>query len=87
MFITKKSIPRRTLLRGAGVALGLPLLDAMLPAATALARRPPFRRVGSSRASSPTAPRLGPIGFPSVKGPLPAELPFIWSRSSPFATA
>src|SRR5579871_907513 len=34
MFITKKHIPRRTLLRGAGVAIGLPLLDAMLPAQT-----------------------------------------------------
>ncbi len=32
MFITKKHIPRRTFLRGAGVTLALPLLDAMLPA-------------------------------------------------------
>ena len=38
MFITKKHIPRRTLLRGAGAALALPLLDAMVPAATALAQ-------------------------------------------------
>jgi hypothetical protein len=38
MFITKKHIPRRTFLRGAGVTLSLPLLDAMLPAATALAQ-------------------------------------------------
>ena len=38
MFITKKHISRRTLLKGAGVSLGLPLLDAMLPAATALAQ-------------------------------------------------
>jgi hypothetical protein len=37
MFITKKSIARRTFLRGAGAAISLPLLDAMLPAATALA--------------------------------------------------
>jgi len=34
MFITKKHIPRRTFLRGTGVAIGLPLLDAMLPAQT-----------------------------------------------------
>src|SRR5262252_7409653 len=38
MFITKKHIPRRTILRGAGAALALPLLEAMVPAATALAQ-------------------------------------------------
>jgi len=32
MFLTKKHISRRTLLRGTGVTLGLPLLDAMVPA-------------------------------------------------------
>ena len=32
MFLTNKHISRRTLLRGAGVTLGLPLLDAMVPA-------------------------------------------------------
>ncbi len=37
-FITRKHLPRRSFLRGAGVALSLPLLDAMLPAATALAQ-------------------------------------------------
>ncbi|MGY8674480.1 MAG: DUF1552 domain-containing protein [Verrucomicrobiia bacterium] len=34
-FLTKKSIPRRTLLKGVGASLALPLLDAMIPAATA----------------------------------------------------
>ncbi len=34
MFIFKKHIPRRTVLRGMGVTLALPLLDAMLPAQT-----------------------------------------------------
>jgi hypothetical protein len=38
MFITKKHLSRRTLLRGTGIALALPLLDAMIPAATALAQ-------------------------------------------------
>ena len=38
MFVTKKHIARRAFLRGAGVTLALPLLDAMLPAATALAQ-------------------------------------------------
>ncbi len=36
MFLTKKHLSRRTLLKGAGVSLALPLLDAMIPAATAL---------------------------------------------------
>jgi hypothetical protein len=36
-FITKRHLPRRTFLRGAGVAIGLPLLDSMVPAQTALA--------------------------------------------------
>ncbi len=35
-FITKKHLPRRTFLRGAGVAIALPLLDSMVPAQTAL---------------------------------------------------
>src|SRR5437016_3512055 len=34
MFITKKHISRRAVLRGAGVTLALPLLDSMLPAQT-----------------------------------------------------
>ena len=38
MFLTKMSLPRRTFLRGAGATLALPLLDAMVPAATALAQ-------------------------------------------------
>src|SRR5271170_5806994 len=36
MFITKTHLPRRTFLRGLGVTLALPLLDAMLPAQTLL---------------------------------------------------
>jgi hypothetical protein len=38
MFITKKHISRRAVLRGAGVALALPFLEAMLPAQTPLAK-------------------------------------------------
>ena len=34
-FITKKSLPRRTFLKGVGASFALPLLDAMIPAATA----------------------------------------------------
>lgn len=37
MFLTKKHLSRRTVLRGAGASIALPLLDAMIPAHTALA--------------------------------------------------
>ncbi len=39
-FITGKSISRRTLLRGTGAAIALPLLDAMIPAGMAMAKTP-----------------------------------------------
>ena len=38
MIVTKKALPRRTFLRGAGTVLALPLLDAMIPSLTALDR-------------------------------------------------
>jgi hypothetical protein len=38
MFITKKHLSRRTVLRGVGATIALPLLDAMIPASTALAK-------------------------------------------------
>jgi hypothetical protein len=38
MFITKKHISRRSVLKGAGATIALPLLDAMIPAHTALAK-------------------------------------------------
>ena len=40
MIITKMSLPRRTFLRGLGATLALPLLDAMVPAGSALAKTP-----------------------------------------------
>ena len=48
MIITKKALPRRTFLRGLQATLALPLLDAMIPAATAWAKTPaqPVRRLG-----------------------------------------
>lgn len=38
MIIVKKTLPRRTFLRGAGVVMALPLLDAMVPALSAFSR-------------------------------------------------
>ena len=83
MFISKKHISRRTLLRGAGVTLGLPLLDAMIPAGTALAQTaavPPPRFFGGF------VPHGAAPGYwvPETEGALPAELPYIWQPLEPF---
>ena len=44
MFVTRKAMPRRTVLRGLGASLALPLLDGMVPAFATAAR--PVRRLG-----------------------------------------
>jgi uncharacterized protein DUF1552 len=76
MIITKKRVPRRTFLKGAGVTLGLPLLDAMVPAYTALAQT----------AAAPKSRFMGmffPHGMapghwePKVEGALTDKLPYI----------
>lgn len=48
MIITKKALPRRTFLKSVGATMALPLLDAMIPAATALDKTPAkaVRRLG-----------------------------------------
>src|SRR5437763_13555504 len=48
MIVTKKAISRRTVLRGIGATVALPLLDAMIPALTAAADTPAkaVRRLG-----------------------------------------
>src|SRR3984957_874920 len=73
MFITKKHLSRRTLLRGAGVALALPLLDSMIPAQT------PSSKV----AALPKIPRFvglfNPHGWAPEYSPFtkPGEFPFV----------
>ena len=83
MFITKKHIPRRAFLKGAGVALGLPLLDAMFPAATALAQAAaaPPRRFFAGFVPHGAAPGYW---VPEKEGALPAKLPFTWQPLEPF---
>jgi Protein of unknown function (DUF1552) len=46
MFVTKKVLSRRTVLRGMGTAVALPLLDAMIPAFAPAATTAPVRRFG-----------------------------------------
>jgi hypothetical protein len=83
MFITKKHISRRTVLKGTGVTLALPFLDAMIPASTALAATaamPKPRFVGCF------VPHGMAPGYwvPSAEGSLAAELPFNWKPLEPF---
>src|SRR5262245_21086732 len=54
MFVTKRSLPRRAFIRGAGAALALPFLDAMTPALTAM-----------SRTAASTRRRLGFVYVPN----------------------
>ena len=53
MIVTKKSLPRRTVLRGLGTAVALPLLDGMVPALTA-----------TRRTAARPKPRLGFVYVP-----------------------
>jgi hypothetical protein len=79
VIVTKKALPRRTFLRGAGASLALPLLDAMVPALTAQAKTPaaPVRRLGyafipmgcdQSRWFPPGGEKLGELS--PILGPL-----------------
>ncbi|HTW65170.1 MAG TPA: DUF1552 domain-containing protein [Bryobacteraceae bacterium] len=83
MFITKRHLSRRTVLRGAGATLALPLLDAMIPAATAFAQtaaKPKPRFVGCF------VPHGAAPGYwvPEKAGALEAQLPFNWKPLEPF---
>jgi hypothetical protein len=83
MFLTKKHLSRRTVLRGAGATLALPLLDAMIPASTALAQTaatPKPRFVGCF------VPHGMAPGYwvPATEGALDTTLPFNWKPLEPF---
>jgi hypothetical protein len=54
MFLSKKSVARRTALKGIGATIGLPLLESMIPAGTAWAQTP----------AGKTPKRFAFIGFP-----------------------
>ena len=73
MFITKMHLPRRTVLRGLGATLALPLLDSMVPALTAQSRTAaaPVTRFGVFYV--PNGMSM-PYWYPTTEGPLD-ELP------------
>ena len=73
MIITKMHLPRRTVLRGLGATLALPLLDCMVPALTAVSKTAaaPVRRFG---VFYPPNGMSMPYWSPTAEGPL-TELP------------
>src|SRR5216117_3587809 len=82
MIITKGAIPRRTMLRGLGATIALPLLDGMVPALTALAQTAaaPIKRFGIFYV--PNGMAMG-YWFPKTEGPL-QELPATLRSLEPF---
>jgi len=76
MFITKRHLSRRTFLQSTSVTLALPMLEAMVPAQTALAQtaaspKPRFVGIFYPHGNAP--------GYwePEKEGPLPEKLPYI----------
>ena len=82
MFITKKHIPRRTFLRGAGTMLALPLLDAMVPARTLLAQTAANPRTRFTGIFVPHG--MAPGYWVPAKAGAGFEFPMILSPLEPF---
>src|SRR2546423_14358352 len=81
-FLTQKHISRRTLMRGLGVTLALPLLDSMIPAQIPL-------RKAAAAPKTRFAGIFAPHGwardycYPKTVGPL-EEMPFIFKPLDAF---
>jgi hypothetical protein len=86
MFITKKSLPRRAFLRGAGAILALPVLDAMTPALARPAQsRTPARRLGFVYGPNGIARNFKGINYWTPKGEGPGfELSPILTPLAPY---
>jgi hypothetical protein len=98
MFITKKHISRRAVLRGAGVALALPFLDSMVPAQTPLSKtaampKPRFMGIFCPHGMAPgycipDSPALDPKNLSFIMKPLEPVadrtviLSGMWSKSA-----
>jgi Protein of unknown function (DUF1552) len=92
MFVTRKHIPRRVFLRGAGITLALPLLDSMIPAQTPLAKtaatpKSRFAGIFVPHGAAPGwwVPEAGGPGEPkSQPGSRGFEFPMIMKPLEPF---
>jgi hypothetical protein len=83
VIVTKRALPRRTFLKGAGAAIGLPLLDAMVPAFAAEA--PKAKRLGFVYLPNGVAKNFTGIDYwtPKAKGKL-SELSTILAPLTPY---
>jgi uncharacterized protein DUF1552 len=81
-FITRKTLPRRTFLRGVGATIALPLLESMVPALTPVARA---QQITPTRFAGVFVPHGAAPGYwvpqSSARG---FEYPFIWKPLEPF---
>jgi len=86
MHLTRKHLSRRTLLKGAGFSVGLPLLDAMIPAATALAKTAAAPKLRAASSIFPTARSCGTrsMGRRWITGP--RAVPVRISSSAQFSS-
>ena len=81
-FISNKSLPRRTFLRGIGATVALPLLDSMLPALSPVARA---AELAPTRFTGIFIPHGAAPGYWVPKGSeRNFEYPFIWKPLEPF---
>jgi hypothetical protein len=81
-FVTKKSLPRRTFLRGVGATVALPLLESMLPAMSSVARA---QQLSPTRFAGVFVPHGAAPGYwvPERTG-RNFDYPFIWKPLEPF---
>jgi hypothetical protein len=81
-FITNKSLPRRTFLRGVGATLGLPLLESMWPALSSVARA---QELAPTRFAGIFVPHGAAPGYWIPESDAPGfEFPFIFEPLQPF---
>jgi hypothetical protein len=85
IMMTRKALPRRTVLRGIGATLALPLLDRMMAplAAASSARLGVTRRLGAVYVPN-GVPLMAQKWTPAAEGALPEELPAILRPLAPF---
>jgi hypothetical protein len=80
-YVTGKRLSRRTLLRGAGAALALPLLDSMIPA---LSQSASAQALSPLRFTGVFIPHGAAPGWWEAKGETGFEMPFVWKPLEPF---
>src|SRR5262245_50324583 len=81
-FITNKTLPRRSFLRGVGAAVALPLLESMVPALSSVARA---QTATPTRFAGIFVPHGAAPGYWILQGGARGfEYPFIWKPLEPF---